>query len=95
MVLLTVMVVIVLVAGMVVVVGVVMVVMVVMVMVIVMVMVMVMVTVMVMVIKRRRTTPADHGDHMVANRYSPFLSLPLYMPTVMSLEREKTVCRIV
>ena len=51
--------------------------------------VMMMVMVMVMV---KRTTPADHGDHMVVNKYSPFLSLSLYLPTVMSLEREKTVC---
>ena len=51
---------------------------------------MVMVMVMVMV---KRTTPADHGDHMVVNKYSPFLSLPLYFPTMMSLEREKSVCK--
>ena len=28
---------------------------------------------------------------MVVNKYFPFLSLPLYLPTMMSLEREKTV----
>ena len=54
------------------------------------VMVMMMVMVMVMV---KLTTPADHGDHMVVNKYSPFLSLPLYFPTMMSLEREKSVCK--